>query len=359
MPHRATRNADLLGFGASDPASVAQVFREIAAGAVDDGIEFDPTSVTGEEIRKETGYGGMRVIISGELAIPAATRSFDFSTDGQLQGISSTSGIGNTFAWIGSLPTGESWQGPVAGSVMLEYDDSNGHSNFWVVKRSVDTPVSAPVDITYDYDNDGLLTGVYAPGADMSLVRDPGNGLLDSTWLGQVADDRSYNAFAEPIGYSAAVGGSGLYSAAYTRDKLGRIIHKVETIQGTTRTFDYGYDAAGRLESVKLGGVTVASWSWDANGNRLTASTPGGTTSCSYDSQDRLNACGEVSYTRNLSGQLTERSDASAGTSTQYDYDLFGSPRLVINVATGAIAQRIDYDAWGNVTLDNHRVVAA
>jgi hypothetical protein len=45
MPHRATRDADLLGFGASDLDAVAQTFREIAAVAVDDGIAFDPASL--------------------------------------------------------------------------------------------------------------------------------------------------------------------------------------------------------------------------------------------------------------------------------------------------------------------------
>ncbi|MDT7517023.1 nucleotidyl transferase AbiEii/AbiGii toxin family protein [Rhodoferax mekongensis] len=68
MPHRATRDADLLGFGASDMESVAQVFRDIAAVPVDDGIMFDPASVTVEEIRKEAGYGGVRVMIAGDLA---------------------------------------------------------------------------------------------------------------------------------------------------------------------------------------------------------------------------------------------------------------------------------------------------
>ncbi len=68
MPHRATRDADLLGFGASDLESVAKIFREIAAVTIDDGIVFDPASVTVEEIRKEAGYGGVRVVISGELA---------------------------------------------------------------------------------------------------------------------------------------------------------------------------------------------------------------------------------------------------------------------------------------------------
>jgi predicted nucleotidyltransferase component of viral defense system len=68
MPHRATRDADLLSFGRSNLGSVAQAFSEIAAIAVDDGIVFDPASVTVEEIRKDAGYGGVRVVIAGELA---------------------------------------------------------------------------------------------------------------------------------------------------------------------------------------------------------------------------------------------------------------------------------------------------
>ena len=68
MPHRATRDADLLGFGASDLESVAQAFRDIASVAVNDGIVFDPASVVGEDIRKDAGYAGARILISGELA---------------------------------------------------------------------------------------------------------------------------------------------------------------------------------------------------------------------------------------------------------------------------------------------------
>ncbi len=35
---------------------------------MDDGIVFDPASVIVEEIRKEAGHGGVRVVIAGELA---------------------------------------------------------------------------------------------------------------------------------------------------------------------------------------------------------------------------------------------------------------------------------------------------
>lgn len=68
MPHRPTRDADLLGFGPSDLDSIAQTFRDIASVDVDDGMVFDPASVTAEEIRKEAGYAGARVLISGEIA---------------------------------------------------------------------------------------------------------------------------------------------------------------------------------------------------------------------------------------------------------------------------------------------------
>lgn len=68
LPHRATRDADLLGFGVSDLESLLQTFREIAGVHVDDGIVFDPASVTAEEIRKDAGYTGVRILISGELA---------------------------------------------------------------------------------------------------------------------------------------------------------------------------------------------------------------------------------------------------------------------------------------------------
>lgn len=68
MPHRPTRDADLLGFGPSDLQSIGQTFRYIASIAVDDGITFDPESVTAEDIRKEAGYAGARVVITGELA---------------------------------------------------------------------------------------------------------------------------------------------------------------------------------------------------------------------------------------------------------------------------------------------------
>jgi len=74
MPHRPTRDADLLGFGDSNLKSLKKNFRDIASMKVDDGILFEPDSVVVEEIRKEAGYFGARVVISAELA-KARTRT--------------------------------------------------------------------------------------------------------------------------------------------------------------------------------------------------------------------------------------------------------------------------------------------
>lgn len=68
MPHRPTRDADLLGFGPSDLGSIARMFRDIAGIDANDGMTFDPASVAVENIRKEAGYAGVRVMISGEIA---------------------------------------------------------------------------------------------------------------------------------------------------------------------------------------------------------------------------------------------------------------------------------------------------
>lgn len=68
MPHRPTRDVDLLGFGASDLGAIAQDFREIVSVPAEDGLVFDAASVVVDEIRKNAGYAGARVLVSAELA---------------------------------------------------------------------------------------------------------------------------------------------------------------------------------------------------------------------------------------------------------------------------------------------------
>ena len=60
--HRPTKDLDLLGFGDATPDAVATAVRQIVTTTVpDDGLRFDPATVTAAEIREEQEYGGIRV----------------------------------------------------------------------------------------------------------------------------------------------------------------------------------------------------------------------------------------------------------------------------------------------------------
>jgi hypothetical protein len=67
QPHRATRDADLLGFGDADTQTLAATIREIASIALDDAIVFDPATVRVEGIRETDAYGGLRVRLVGTV----------------------------------------------------------------------------------------------------------------------------------------------------------------------------------------------------------------------------------------------------------------------------------------------------
>ena len=55
LPHRPTRDVDLLGFGPDDINTAIATFRTICQIPVDDGIVFDPAMIKGSVIRKEAG----------------------------------------------------------------------------------------------------------------------------------------------------------------------------------------------------------------------------------------------------------------------------------------------------------------
>jgi len=123
----------------------------------------------------------------------------------------------------------------------------------------------------------------------------------------------------------------------YVRDAIGRITKKTETVGGATAVYEYGYDLAGRLVSVKENGVTVSTYDYDANGNRITAVTKAGTFQGFYDLQDRMTKYGDADYTYTANGELTTKTD-SAGV-TSYNYDVYGNLRA----ATLPDGTRIDY----------------
>lgn len=67
VPHRPTRDIDLLGFGLAEEPLLHEAFREICGIEVDDGMVFDADSIKVVEIRKDANYSGLRVTLLGHL----------------------------------------------------------------------------------------------------------------------------------------------------------------------------------------------------------------------------------------------------------------------------------------------------
>ena len=230
--------------------------------------------------------------------------------------LSSITAPGSTLSYTydGSLLKQTTWAGTVAGSVSRNYDN-----NFRVTSQSV----NGTNTINFGYDNDSLLTSA----GSLSFARSAQHGLITGTTLATITDSRTYSTFGELSSYTANASGSPVFNTTFTRDKLGRITQKVETISGTTTTFDYAYDTAGRLQEVKTNGTVTATYSYDTNGNRSSVVTPGGTTSGTYDVQDRLTAYGTATYTYSNNGEL--QSKTVSGQTTSYVYDVLGNLKLV------------------------------
>lgn len=65
IPHRPTRDIDLLGLGSAELPDIENMFQKICSIDVSDGVEFKPDTVHAAEIRKEANYAGVRVILIG------------------------------------------------------------------------------------------------------------------------------------------------------------------------------------------------------------------------------------------------------------------------------------------------------
>jgi RHS repeat-associated protein len=257
--------------------------------------------------------------------------NIDFSYDpntGNLNTIDDPDGGSIAYAYDGSLLLSTTWSGEVTGQVARMYDN-----DFRVTQRSVNG--ANPVIFTYD--NDSLLTNA----GDLTVTRDPNNGLITGTTLGNITTQITYSAFGEIETYSATNGAIDVFSATYTRDYLGRITAKTEAVQGLPNNYSYIYDQAGRLEEASLNAITNT-YAYDTNGNRLTKAGPGGTVNGVYDDQDRLISYGDNTYTYNANGELETKTTLQGVTT--YQYDLLGN--LITSVIPGNIT--IEYVIDGN-----------
>jgi len=129
------------------------------------------------------------------------------------------------------------------------------------------------------------------------------------------------------------------------------------TANGTT---SYRYDSVGNLASVRLPSGAQIAYVLDAGGRRI-GKRVDGTLVQALLYQDALRPIAELDGSGAVVSRFVYANGRSVpgylmkgGATYRIVSDHLGSPRLVVDVATGQIAQRLDYDTFGNVTLDTN-----
>jgi RHS repeat-associated protein len=234
---------------------------------------------------------------------------------GQLAGVDGPDGEQLSFAYDGHLPVSETSSGSPSGTVRWGYDSS---------MQMVWEDVNSQHLISYASDGDGVMTRAGA----MTLYPDA-SGLVAGTSLGSVNDTIGYDGFGSRATYDASYAGASLFSTSCTRDALGRVATRTETVQGEAHLYAYAYDTRGRLTDVTRDGTSSGHYEYDPNGNRTSITTPSGTRTATFDAQDRLRTQGTATFAFGAAGELASKTDSASEEVTRFAHDALGNLRRV------------------------------
>jgi RHS repeat-associated protein len=221
------------------------------------------------------------------------------------------------------------------------------------IKHLDETLVGLTYSYDYDYDSVGRLTDVWKNSVNVGHYGYAANGnrTVYTSQAGTVSPI-VYDAQDRLITY-------GTTTYEYTDD--GELAMKTEA--GTPpQVTQYSYDGLGNLRQVILPNTTVIDYVVDGEGHRIWKKV-NGTVVQGFLYSDTLRIAAELDAAGNvvsrfIYGEKRNVPDAMVknGATFRILTDYRGSPRLVVNSLTGAIAQRIDYDEFGSIDPANSNV---
>ena len=201
----------------------------------------------------------------------------------------------------------------------------------------------------YGYDAAGRLTQVTRGGMPVETYEYDSNGDRSST---------TRNGQTTTAGYDAQdrLTQSGTRTYTYTRN--GEL--KTITDEAADETTTLRYDALGSLLKVTLPDGDDITYLTDAAGRRV-GKQRNGTLERGYLYDASPAPVAELDADGTVRSRFVYAPGAHApsymlrgGDTYRFVTDDRGSPRLVVNTATGQIAQRLDYDAYGVITQDTN-----
>lgn len=218
------------------------------------------------------------------------------------------------------------------GRIVQLFDTIQGTPTRWrfiydSVGRLIADSVNGAIFHAFAYDSNGNRQSVTSSGGTVTYAYDNQDRLLNAV--------------------------HSLDTTIYTYGSNGELRVRTATGVGTTR---YTYDAFGNLVTVLLPDSTVIDYVIDGQ-NRRVGRKVNGVLLQAWLYQNQLSPLAELDSTGMVVSRFVYGSRANApdymvkdGNVYRFVVDHLGSVRLVVDTATGTIAQRIDYDEWGNVT---------
>ncbi|HOV98335.1 MAG TPA: RHS repeat-associated core domain-containing protein [Bacteroidota bacterium] len=193
---------------------------------------------------------------------------------------------------------------------------------------------------SYAYDIAGRLWKVWRNDTLISEYTYDANGNRISHWTPSEVDSGSYDAQDRMLSYG---------NAQYFYTPNGELRMKVE---GSDTTF-YTYDYFGNLITVILPNKDRIDYIIDGQNRRIGKKLNGQIVK-KWIYSGQLTPVAELDSAGNITARFAGSYMIKDGATYQLITDHLGSVRLVINIATGTVMQRLDYDEYGNVTYDTN-----
>ena len=218
--------------------------------------------------------------------------------------------------------------------------DSLGH-----ITTLNETELGVARTLNYSYDSVGRLEKVWRNDTLVSMYSYDANGNRIAHWTPTEIDSGTYDAQDRMLSYGG------------TQYLYGRNGDLQTKIAGTDTT-KYTYDAFGNLTQVVMppapsGNGDVIQYVVDGR-NRRTAKKVNGRITNKWFYAGQLTPIAELDSADNVIARFSGGYMNKRDTIYQIITDHVGSPRVVVNVSTGAVVQRMDYDEFGNVIYDSN-----
>jgi len=275
----------------------------------------------------------------------------------QLTKIIDQNGLVANFSYTGKVVTGLSILDSTQREVYSFGRNSSSQFPGLVGSESIKVGNSTQ-SIDFEYDKDKVLIRA----GDLHLEYNSPNGQLVKTTLDNIKEYFTYNKVGEVKSYSAKIVKNNkeetIYSYRLDRDKLGRIIKKVERYSDEKEKkhhreknekdsieTEYVYDKAGRLIHVH-GDRRNSNYVYDQNSNRIHGHAGNEPFNGIYDNQDRLIRFNNTTFSYNANGDMISKAeqvkcDAKSKKptyeTTSIQYDVFGNLKQY-----GKVSYKID-----------------